>query len=268
MLAAAIVVFREVLEAALVVCVILAALRGVKGGFTNIFGGIGLGVLGSLLVALFTEQLAQAFAGHGQELFGAAVLFTVTGLLAWHIIWMHKHGREMMQDMQKMSAEVREGTRPMIALVIAVALAVLREGSEIVLFLYGMMTSGKTGDVLGGLALGLSGGIAAGFVLYLGFVKLPLKQLFRATNVLLALIAAGMAARGAGKLIQAGYIPPLMDPVWNTSQVLPEEGLVGQFLHALVGYMEQPSGMQLVFYGVTIATITLLAMAQKKTAKA
>jgi high-affinity iron transporter len=268
MLAAAIVVFREVLEAALVVCVILAAVRGVKGAFPRIFGGIGLGVLGSMIVALFTGQLSQTFAGTGQELFGAAVLFTVTGLLSWHIIWMHKHGREMMHDMQKIGAEVRDGTRPMIALVSAVALAVLREGSEIVLFLHGMMTSSPAMTVLGGFALGLSGGVAAGFVLYLGFVKLPLKQLFRATNVLLALIAAGMAARGAGKLIQAGYLPSLMDPVWNTSQVLPEEGLAGQFLHALVGYMEQPSGMQLLFYAVTIATITLLAKALKKPARA
>jgi high-affinity iron transporter len=264
MIAAAIVVFREVLEAALIVCVILAVVRGVKGAFRMIFAGMGLGVLGSVVVAAGTGALSQAFQGNGQELFGAAVLFSVVGLLAWHIVWMQKHGRELVHDMHVVGADVRDGKRPLFALTTVVALAVLREGSEVVLFLQGMMAAGHAGSVALGFALGLAGGIAAGLVLYMGFVKLPIAQMFKLTNILLSLIAAGMAARGAGKLIQAGYLPSLFDPVWDTSHVVSEESVPGQFLTALVGYMAQPSAMQLLFYGVTVAAIATLAMMQKK----
>lgn len=268
MLAAAIVVFREVLEAALVVCVILAVVRGVKGAARMILAGIGLGALGSCILALFTNQLAAAFSGNGQEIFGAVVMFTVVALLTWHIVWMQKHGRELVHDMQKIGAEVRDGKRPILALGAVVALAVLREGSEIVLFLQGLMASGQVASVMAGFFIGLAAGAACGFVLYLGFVKLPVAQMFKLTNFLLALIAAGMAARGAGKLIQAGYLPALFQPVWNTSHVLPEESVPGQFLSALVGYMAAPSAMQLLFYGVTIVTIAALVFVQKHKAAA
>ncbi|MBI3420120.1 MAG: FTR1 family protein [Proteobacteria bacterium] len=264
MFAAAIVVFREVLEAALVVCVILAAVRGVTGAFRMIFGGMGLGVLGSMAVALFTEGLASAFAGNGQEIFAAVILFTVVALLTWHIVWMQKHGREMVHDMHKIGAEVREGKRPIIVLAGVVALAVMREGSEVVLFLEGLIQSNHAPGVLAGFFLGLAGGVACGAILYWGFLKLPVAQMFRLTNVLLALIASGMAAKGAGKLIQAGYLPSLLDPVWDSSAALPEDGVIGQFLSALVGYMATPSAMQLIFYGVCLSLISALVLWHKR----
>mgnify|MGYP003386158380 CR=1 FL=1 len=264
MFAAAVIVFREVLEAALIVSVILAATKGVQNRLKMIAGGILAGIIGSGIVAAFTAQLSNSFSGFGQELFQAGIMFTVVGLLAWHIIWMQQHGREMVCEMKEAGAAVVAGTKSLLALAVVIALAVLREGSEIVLFVQGMMASGTMQDVLGGLMLGLVTGILAGWLLYIGFLKLSLKHLFSSTNILLMLIAAGMAARGADKLVQAGFIPSLYDNVWDTSAILSESSVPGQFLSALIGYIAQPSAMQIVFYVATVVAISLMLRMQKQ----
>ncbi|NDE89821.1 MAG: iron permease [Alphaproteobacteria bacterium] len=266
MLGIAVIVFREVLEAALIVSVILAATRGVHNRLAMIGGGVAAGCIGSWIVAFFTAQLSNAFAGNGQELLHAGIMFTVVGLLAWHVIWMQSHGREMVHEMKDIGAAVVAGKKPLLALAIVVALAVLREGSEVVLFVQGMMASGAQQDVAVGFVLGLFTGVLIGAFLYAGFVKLSLKHLFSTTNIVLILIAAGMAARGSDKLIQAGFIPSLYDRVWDSSALLPETSVPGQLLSALVGYIAQPNAMQLVFYGVTVTCISALLYMQKKPA--
>jgi high-affinity iron transporter len=264
MFAAAVIVFREVLEAALIVSVILAATKSVQNRLKMIWGGVAAGCVGSCVVALFTAQLSNAFSGNGQEIFHAVIMFTVVGLLAWHIIWMQQHGREMVSEMKTVGAAVTSGEKPLFALAAVVGLAVLREGSEVVLFIQGMMASGAVHDVMAGFGLGLGAGVLIGGLLYVGFVKLSLKHLFSTTNIVLMLIAAGMAARGAQKLIQADLIPSLYDSVWDSSVMLPESSLMGQLLSALIGYIEQPNAMQIIFYVATVLAITLLLQAKKQ----
>lgn len=264
MLAVAVIVFREVLEAALIVSVILAATKGVAGRLRLIAGGVLAGVLGACVVAFFTGELSAMFAGNGQELFQALVMFTVVGLLGWHVVWMQQHGRELVCEMKSACAAVVAGEKPLMVLATVVALAVLREGSEVVLFVQGMLASGAVADVMLGFTLGLGAGLFFGAMLYWGFVRLSVKHLFTTTNIVLMLIAAGMAARGAEKLVAAGYIPSLSERVWDTSAVLPESSLPGQLLSALIGYIAEPSGVQLLFYGVTVLGISLLLWMQKK----
>jgi len=139
MLAAALIVFREVLEAALIVSVIMAATKGVAHRLRFIFGGIGAGVAGAFALAFFTAQLSESFSGNGQELFSALILFSVVGLLGWHIIWMQKHGRELASTMRQVGDDVRGGRKSLMVLATVVGLAVLREGAEIVLFTQGML---------------------------------------------------------------------------------------------------------------------------------
>src|SRR3546814_4807419 len=74
MLAAAVIVFREALEAALIVGIVLAATKGVIGSRRWVAGGIAAGILGAALVALFADRIGNAFGGNGQELFNAFVL--------------------------------------------------------------------------------------------------------------------------------------------------------------------------------------------------
>ena len=256
MLATAIIVFREVLEAALIVGIVLAASRGIAIAALWIAGGIAAGMIGATLVAAGAETIASAAAGMGQEVFNAAILLAAVAMLGWHNIWMTTHGREMAIAANRLGSEVREGARPLWALALVVGLAVLREGSEVVLFLYGIAASagGAGGMALGG-ALGVLGGVMAGAALYYGLVSIPLRHLFAVTGWMVLLLAAGMAAQAAAFLAQADLVPSLGNQLWDTSFLLTDDSLVGKVLHTLIGYTAQPAGIQVVFYVATLIVI-------------
>ena len=257
MLATAIIVFREALEAALIVGIVLAASAGVPGRGRWVGGGILAGILGAVAVAGFADAIAAAAAGIGQEVFNAAILFAAVAMLGWHNIWMATHGREMTRAANRLGEAVRDGSRPLWALGFVVALAVLREGSEVVLFLYGIAAAGGGGPAamaVGG-ALGLAAGVAAGAVLYLGLVAVPLRHLFTVTSWLVLLLAAGLASQGAAFLVQADLLPALGGNLWNTSFILSDQSIPGRMLHTLIGYTAQPTGIQVVFYLATLLLI-------------
>src|SRR5262245_59187891 len=135
MLAALVIVFREVLEAGLIVGVVLAAARGVPGrGRTVLLGVLG-GIAGSAVVAVFAAQISSAFEGRGQELFTAGVLMLAVIMLAWHVVLMAEHARELTVRLRQLGQEVALGSRSVAMLGGVVGLAVMREGSEVVLFL-------------------------------------------------------------------------------------------------------------------------------------
>ena len=267
MLAIALLVFREVLEAALIVTVVAAATRGVARRNTFIGGGIALGIIGAIVVAIFAGVIEEAVGGLGQELFNASVLLTAVVMIGWHVIWMSSHGKEMVRHMQQVTDSVKTGSSSVAMLLAVVALAVLREGSEIVLFLYGMTASGASRlDLLAGLPLGIVSGVALGFALYFGLLRIPLRHFFTATNWMLVLLAAGLSSTAAGFLIQANWLPSWGNQLWNTSWLLDNGSVFGQALHVLVGYEARPAGMQLVFWLVTamvlFAGVRLMAMRQ------
>lgn len=261
MMATAIIVFREVLEAALVIGIVLAATRGIVGRGRWVAGGILAGLFGAALVAGSAESIAAAAAGMGQEMLNAAVLLAATGMLVWHTVWMGRHGRDIAGRVAAVGAAVREGARPLYAVAVVVAIAVLREGSEVVLFLYGIAAAGGGGamSMLSGGLLGVAGGVALGAALYLGLLRIPTRHLFAVTTWLIVLLAAGMAAQGAGFLVQAGFLPALGGALWDSSGFLSERTLTGQVLHVLVGYEARPNAVQLAFYAGTITfTASLL----------
>jgi len=262
MLAVAVIVFREVLEAALVVGIVLAASRGVPRRGKWVVGGVAAGVAGALVVAGFTDEIASALNGIGQELFNATVLFGAVLMLGWHNVWMSRHAKEHVVEATRVGREVLSGTKPLYALAILCGLAVGREGSEIVLFVYGIVAAqgGSASSLLAGGLVGLTLGVAMGALLYAGLVTIPLRHLFTVTSWMILLLAAGMAAQGAAFLLQADLVPPLGN-LWDTSHILPEKSLIGQTLHALIGYVAQPTGIQLVFYlGTLILIATLMRL--------
>ena len=138
----ALLVFREVLEAALVISIVCAATRGVPRRGRFVGAGIALGVAGAVLVALGAGRIAGLANGSGQEIFDACVLLAAVVMIGWHLLWMSRHGRELADHMTAVGGAVREGRSPLKVLMSVVALAVLREGSEVVLFLYGMSIGG------------------------------------------------------------------------------------------------------------------------------
>ncbi|AOJ72871.1 MULTISPECIES: FTR1 family iron permease [Burkholderia] len=261
MLSTAVIVFREVLEAALVVSIVLAATKGVPGRGWWVSGGLLGGVIGAALIAAFADVISAWASGMGQEVFNAGVMFVATIMLAWHSIWMGKHGREMAQQLSTIGKAVAAGSRPLTGLAVVVGVAVLREGSEAVLFLYGIAASdpGQTPQMIAGGALGVLGGVGLGVGMYAGLLQIPLKRLFSVTNALIVLLAAGMASQGVGFLVSAGWLPSWGDTVWDTSWLLKESSVAGKMLHTLVGYTARPAGIQIAAYVGTLLVIVLLA---------
>lgn len=250
MLGAAIVVFREALEAAMITGVIAAATRGVAGSARWLGAGLVAGIVGSLGVAALTERIAQLAEGTGQELFNAIILGIAVAMLAWHNIWMSRHGAKMAREAKGVGLAVSAGDRTLFAVFIVVTVAVLREGSETVLFLYGTLVGGQgsVGGVLTGGVLGLAAGALAGFALYAGFLRIPAKWFFSATSALILLLAAAMAGQMARALVQADLLPSLASPAWDTSTLLANDSTLGALLHVLAGYEARPAGIQVVFY--------------------
>jgi len=260
MLAALIIVFREVFEAGLIVGIVLAVTGAVPHRNRWIGGGVLAGVLGACLVAAFAGALSQLFEGMGQELFNAAILGIAVIMLTWHNVWMARHGKEIAGEMRAVGQAVAEGDKPLAALAVVVGVAVLREGSEVALFLYGVAASdgGSALSLLIGGFLGLLLGAGVCLLTYFGLMRIPARALFATTTALITLLAAGMAAQAVAFLERANWLTALDTVVWDSAWLLSETSIAGRALHTLIGYTDQPTQMQLLVYvAVILATVVL-----------
>jgi high-affinity iron transporter len=262
-LAELIIVFREVFEAGLIVGIVLAVTRSVPRRNRWIGGGVLAGVAAACLVAAFAGVLSQLFEGMGQELFNAAILAIAVIMLTWHNVWMARHGKEIAGEMRAIGQAVAEGSKSLLALAVVVAVAVLREGSEVALFLYGVAASdgGSAASLTIGALMGLALGVAVCLLTYFGLMRIPPRALFATTTVLITLLAAGMAAQAVAFLQRANWLTPLDTVMWDSGWLLSESSIVGRALHTLVGYTDQPTGMQIVIYlAVSLVTVMLMRL--------
>src|SRR5579872_2643940 len=260
MLAALIIVFREVFEAGLIVGIVLAVTSSVPNRNRWIGGGVVAGVLAACVVAAFAGALSQLFAGMGQELFNAAILGLAVMMLTWHNVWMAHHGREMAGELRAVGQAVADGTKSLLALAVVVGVAVLREGSEVALFLYGVAASDGSSAislVLGGL-LGLALGAGVCLLTYFGLMRIPPRALFATTTVLITLLAAGMATQAVAFLERADWLNSLDTVVWDSGWLLSDKSIAGRAMHTLIGYTDQPTEMQLLVYAAVLLVTFLL----------
>ena len=255
MFGTAIIVFRETLEAALFVGIIAAATRGLAGRSRWLTAGVLAGATGALGLAAGAEQISALADGVGQDLLNAGILGVALAMLTWHCVWVSNQGIEVAAQARELGISFKCRQRAPWALMIVVALSVLREGAETVLFVAGYATgSGPAGTVLGAF-IGVLCGVATGTIIYLGLARVPMRRIFSVTNALILLLAASIASQLARALSQAGVISSWGLPLWDTSSVLRMDSPLGTFAHAMVGYDAQPSGLQVTFYALTVAGI-------------
>ncbi|MDP4022780.1 FTR1 family protein [Methylobacterium sp. NEAU 140] len=256
MIGAFVIAFREVIEAGLIISIVLAATRGIPGRMRWVLLGVAGGLSGAALVALFAERISDAFEGNGQDLLNAAVLILAVVMLVWHNTWMSRHGRELAGELRAAGEAIRNGQREAAALAIVVGAAILREGAELVLFLYGLVASGTSGaDIQFGAFAGVGAGVLLSAVSYLGLASIPSRYVFSVTSALIIFLAAGLAAQAAQFLANAGVVEVLGQTVWNSSGLIAENSWPGRVLHALVGYTDRPTALQLAVYIGTIAVM-------------
>lgn len=256
MLGTAVIIFREVLEAALIISLVLAATRGVIGRLRWVMTGIGGGILGAVVLAFVADSIAPLADGMGQELMNATILFAAVLMLTWHLLWMRKHAVEITHKVKQVGQAVSTGNKEPVILAFIVGLAILREGSEAVLFLYGLAAAGSNGsELLVGGGLGILAGIVVGGVLYLGIARIPIGKLFQVSGWLILLLTAGLASQAVSYLVQADLLPAFGYAVWDSSFLVSEQSIAGHVLHILVGYVDHPMGIQLLTYVLTIGLL-------------
>lgn len=259
MLGSAVIVFREVLEAALIIGLVLAVTRGVPGRTRLVAMGLIGGLTGAVLLALLGDWIAPLAEGMGQELLNASILLAAVVMLTWHLVWMKKHSQAFSGHIKQMGSRIEKGEQSTSIIAIIIGLAILREGSEVVLFMYGLSAAGSSAmGLLAGGALGVLAGSLLGVVVYFGLARVPLSTLFRLSGWLILLLTAGLAAQASKYLVQADVLPALGNQVWDTSPILSEQSLFGQFLHIVIGYMAQPMGIQVLTYVATIVVVSAL----------
>ncbi len=268
MLSSAIVIFREVFEIVLILGVVIAATRGIPHSKKAVGFGLVGGVAGSALVALFTDAISELAEGMGQEVFNALILFTAAFFIGWTVLWMKSHAHEMKARFTEVGQAVSEGRLPFISLSLIIALAVLREGSEIVLFTYGMMAAGEPVlSLAAGSLIGIVSGLAVGLLLYKGLLKLSMRHFFSVTSWLLVFLVAGMMSQGVGFLVAAGAFENFSYIVWDSSWLLHEGNILGESLKTLIGYTARPTAAQLAVYVLTLGTLAFFMKIIEKNKK-
>lgn len=257
MLGSAVIIFREVLEAALIIGLILAVTRDVPGRTRFVIMGLAAGLSGAVLLAFVGDWVAPLAEGMGQELLNAGILLTAVVMLTWHLVWMKKHSQALSHNIKQIGSKIESGEQETSIIAVIIGLAILREGSEAVIFMFGLSAAGSSlSSILMGSLLGLLAGVTAGVVIYFSLARVPLTQLFRVSGWLILLLTAGLAAQASNYLVQADILPALGNQIWDTSHILSEKSLFGQFLHIIIGYVAQPMGIQILFYVTTLILVS------------
>ena len=254
------IVFRETLEAALFVGIVAAATLGVLNRARWLSLGMLAGVCGSVLMALAMGEISAWADGIGQDIVSTVVIGLALCMLAWHCIWVSNHSHLMVQDAKRLGAATLQGQHTLWALAIAVALSVLREGAETVLFVAGLMAQTKESQsaLILSSVFGLAAGLLAGWLVYAGLGKVKPQRLFLVTNALILLLAGSLASQLAKTVTQAGWVSVLAERAWDLSWLIPNDGVIGMVLHGILGYDASPSQLQLLSYFSTTVLIWAL----------
>lgn len=257
MIGSLIITFREIFEISIVLCIVLAATKGVQNRGRWIFAGLALGAIASILIGIFANEFAQLTSTLNPQLLNAIVLVVTAGLIMYTVLWMQKQGREISKQAKSIGTAVAVGEKPLHMLAIVVGLSVLREGIEVVLFLYGLIAGSESSsiNVIKGAIVGSLLGVIAGLLLYYGMLRIPMKYFFSAIRWMLTFLAASMMSNAAGKLASIHILPMLGAPIWNSSMLLTQNSIIGRLLHMFLGYLDKPMGIQVVFYIATIFII-------------
>jgi|Deesub1362A_J573_1020465.scaffolds.fasta_scaffold07609_2 high-affinity iron transporter len=258
MIASFLIALREGLEAALIVGIALGVLVKLRRGDLRrwVWSGVAAAVLISLGVAWALNAMGASLEGPAEEVFEGIAMLLAAGVLTWMIFWMQRQGsriqRELERDVRSAASQGQAWGLFGIAF-----FAVLREGIETALFLTAAaMASGSQQTLAGGL-LGLAAAVAVGWLIFATTVRLNVRRFFQVTSVLLILFAAGLVAHGIHEFNEVGWVPPIIEHVWDINPILDENSTVGTLLKALFGYNGNPSLTEVIAYVLYYAVVLL-----------
>ncbi len=261
-----IITFREVLEAALIVGIILSYLARTKQTKYNnvVYIGVISGIVASIIGALLFTSISGGFTGRAEEIFEGITMLIGASLLTTMILWMmkQKHIAKELED--RVATELTEAHR--FGLFSLIFIAVFREGIETVIFL-GASSFVSTNNTLIGALAGIIAAIFLGYAIFVGSMKINIKKFFNITSIVLILFAAGLVAYGVHELQEAAIVPTIIEHVWDINPklssdgsypLLHEKGYIGSILKGLFGYNGNPSFIEVLSYFVYLVVVLVL----------
>jgi high-affinity iron transporter len=250
------IVWRESVEALLVVGILYAWLNNgdadARRGLPYLWGGVALGILAAVALGAALVGFTEVLSGDAQDYFQIAMVLVACVLIVQMVLWMKQHGRTLKREMEA-SLEQTARDANWWGVTVLVALAIAREGSETVIFLYGL-GFGQSGHVAASQYFAVLIGLALAFltfyVLQLGGKVFSWRQFFRVTEIMLLFLGAGLFQTGVDKLIDKEILPTLVDQMWNSSALLDDSSTFGSLVATLTGYRAHPALMNLIAYAV------------------
>jgi high-affinity iron transporter len=275
MLAGFLLGLREGIEAALIISIVLGMLK--KMNRYDRAPVVWLGVAGAVMLSIATAILlgviGAEFEGAAEQIFEACTMLFAAAILTWMIFWMQKQGRQIQKGLETEVREALSGGQT-VALFSVAFFAVLREGIELALFLTAVNFSaplvGAEAPILGWLGgiLGLIAATIIGWLMYESAIKLNLRRFFQFTSIVLIFFAAGLVGHAVGELNELGWMPPVIEHVYDLNHLVPDTTLFGQFLKALFGYNANPSLTEMLAYvGYFVVVLGLMRYFNRKSAE-
>ena len=258
------IVWRESVEALLVVGILYAWLKNgdadARRGVPYLWGGVALGILAAIGLGAALVGFTEVLSGDAQDYFQTGMVLVACVLIVQMVLWMKQHGRTLKREMEE-SLEKSTRDANWWGVTILVALAIAREGSETVIFLYGL-GFGQSGHVDASQYLAVLIGLALAFLtfylLQLGGKIFSWRHFFRVTEIMLLFLGAGLFQTGVDKLIDKEILPTLVDQLWNSSAILDDSSTFGSLVATLTGYRAHPALMNLIAYAAYWAVVYLL----------
>jgi high-affinity iron transporter len=248
---------REGLEAALVIGIVLGALRRTsRPGLSRwLWAGVFSAALVSLVAALLLRIVDTELEGVTEQIFEGITFLLAASVLTWMIFWMRRESSSMRTRLEKdvTFAAIVKGRG---ALYFLAFISVLREGIELALYITASSLTLSGIQTILGTAVGLAAACCLGYLIYSATIKLNLRRFFQVTSLILILFAAGLISHGVAEFNDAGIIPPLINPIWNLNPLFSDSSVIGSIFSTLFGYHGNPSLTEAVGYSM-YAIITL-----------
>lgn len=263
MLTSFLLAWREGLEIALIVGIIFGALYRFKREdlFVTVELGIASAIATSLVVAIALNIMGASLEGDSEAIFEGVMMWMAAGLLTWMILWMQARAAQIKNLIQE---DVRLASKAgKLSIFVLAFVAVVREGIELAFFLTASVFTSNLSQTLLGAVGGLALALLMGWGLYRATIRLNLRSFFRVTSILLIFFAAGLVAHGTHEFNEVGFIPGIIEPLWDVNNILPEDSLVGQVAKTLFGYNGNPSLTEVISYLMYFAALYLAARPRK-----
>jgi len=267
MIKIAIIMFREFVEVAILIGIIMAATKNIKNSKYLISAGVIFGIMAAMIFSFFIKSIADSFDGIGSELFDVCIIMLTVASISWAVVWMQGYSKKIKENFKVTTTEIINNQASNYMLIMLVAVTILRETAEIILFLYSIASTDSmaTIDYVIGVSMGCLSGLLVGAALYFGLLKIAGRYIFPISSFLLLLIAAGLASKAAGIMTSTGLLESFSDQLWDSSWLASDDSVLGETLSILTGYESKPNGLQVIFYFSTIIiTYFMLKLKEQK----